>query len=125
MRTLLSVTLAALLSSCNLGAPSKDNPRIVVVDHSGNPVSGAVVLPENEDARDSRENLTEYEIAARTSDAAGMIRASLDDYYWESDSCYHFRVRRAGFESFEIAVSKELMPPVLRIELRERSAPAR
>lgn len=125
MRTLLSVALAALLSSCSLVTPPKVNPRIVVVDHFGNPVAGAAVLPENEDSKDTRENLTEYEIANRTSNAAGMIHASFDDYFWDSDSCYHFRVRRAGFEDLEIAVSKELLPPVLKIELRERSAPAR
>jgi hypothetical protein len=125
MRILLSIALAALLCSCGSLLAPKVNPRILIVDRSGNPVAGAVVRPENEDARDTRETLTDYEIAARTSDAQGMIRASLEDYYWDSDSCYHFRIHRYGFEDFEIAVSKDLMPPVLKIELRDRSGPAR
>ena len=125
MRILLSIALAALLSSCGILSPAQVNPRIVVVDRSGNPVAGAVVLPENEDAKDTRETLTDFEIAARTSNAQGMIHTGLEDYFWDSDSCYHFRVHRDGFEDSEIAVSKELLPAVLKIELRERSGPAR
>jgi hypothetical protein len=121
MRILLSIALAALLCSCGALSAPKANPRILIVDRSGYPVAGAVVRPENEDAKDTRETLTDFEIAARTSNAQGMIHTGLEDYFWDSDSCYHFRIHRDGFEDFELAVSKELLPPVLKIELRERS----
>ncbi len=125
MRILLSVALAALLSSCGIVSPPQANPRIVVVDHFGNPVAGAVVRPENEDSKDNREKLTDWEIAACTSNDQGMIQANLEDYYWDSDSCYPIRVHRDGYEDFELAVSRELLPLVLKIELRDRYEPAK
>lgn len=51
------------------------------------------------------------------SDAQGLVHADLDQYLWESDGCYHFRVRRGGYKNIEMSVSRDLFPQVLKISL--------
>ena len=127
MRILISIALAAILSACGVLPSSKVNPRVEVVDRSGAPVQGAIVRPEPEDPRDAETPTRELksDLAERTTDAQGRIRADLEDYFWGTDSCYHFRVHRDGFEDFEISVSRDLMPAVFRIELRDAAEPSR
>ena len=93
---------------------------MVVVDALGAPVQGAFLylVAEDENPSAKPEHFTLAELKARTSDAQGMIRAELDDFLWESDHCYHFRVRRSGFEDVTMSVSRDLFPPVLRIEMK-------
>jgi hypothetical protein len=127
MRALACALLALALSACgSISKPGLDT-RVIVVDRFGTPVQGALVRPEPEDTQEATllQNETKPEILARVSNAQGMIRADLEDYYWDSDKCYHFHVHRPGFEDFDVAVSKDLMPPVYRIELRDRAEPAK
>jgi hypothetical protein len=121
MRLLASGLLVLALAACNTISP-KANSRLVVVDRSGTPIAGAVVEPVPDDLRAAAtiENLSKYELKNWTTDAEGMIHNDLEEYYWDADSCYHFHVHRAGYEDFDISVSKELMPATYRIELRDR-----
>jgi hypothetical protein len=107
-----------LASACASGPGAKTGGRILLVDGLGVPVQGAVVLPEEGDLKPTRQiNWPKDEIEARVSDSQGVVRADLEQYYWDSDGCYHFRVLRAGFEDFAMTVSKDLFPPVLKVTL--------
>ena len=118
MRTLISIVLAALIAACASTRGAKAPARIMLVDESGSPVQGAVVLPEDSGYPGARrEHLSEAEEQARISDPQGLVYAELDQYCWDSDSCYHFRIRRANYEDATMTVSKDLFPPVLRISL--------
>jgi hypothetical protein len=127
MRALACALLVLAFAACSSTVAPRVDPHIVVVDRFGTPIEGALVRPEPEDVKEATllQNETKPEVRARVSNAQGMIRADLEDYYWETDNCYHFRVHREGFEDFEIAVAKDLMPPVYRIELRDRVEPAK
>jgi hypothetical protein len=46
----------------------------------------------------------------------------MDDCLWPSDDCYHFRVHRSGYEDSTISVSKDLFPPMLKVELTEKNS---
>jgi hypothetical protein len=118
IRLLVSMGLLVLASACASAPGAKAGGRILVVDGLGVPVQGAVVLPEEGDLKPTRQiNWTSEDIAARVSDSQGIVRADLEQYYWDSDGCYHFRVLRVGFEDFAMTVSKELFPPVLKVTL--------
>jgi hypothetical protein len=125
MRALFCAALVALVSACSSEPSASAGTRILVVDGSGAPIRGAflVLLPEVEDPSSRLPKYTSAELGELTSDQQGMIHAELDDCLWDSDRCYHFRIRRGGFEDVEMTVSRDLMPPVLRIEMK-RPAPA-
>jgi hypothetical protein len=116
---LLLMGAALLFSAC--GSMSGLDPRgqILVVDAAGAPLAGAVVLPDAE-YDTPLPPYTASELKDRSTNANGTILIYLDDYYWASDSCYHFRVRRAGYEDETMAVSKDLFPAVLKIDMRPR-----
>lgn len=93
----------------------------MIVDGHGAPVQGATVLPDDSDNRGtSREILSDEDIQARISDAQGIVHADLDQYFWDLDGCYHFRVHRSGFEDLTMSVSKDLYPSLLRINLEAK-----
>ena len=117
---ILSLIAAALVSACSSTSGAAEGGRVAVVDALGAPVQGAFLYAVAEDESPSArpEHFTSAELKARTSDAQGMIRAELDDFLRESDHCYHFRVRRSGFEDVTMSVSRDLFPPVLRIEMK-------
>lgn len=121
MRFFLGAFLLVALAGCN-SFSSKPNTRLVVVDHSGAPVAGAVIEPVPEDSKAATliESQAQFEKDKWTTGPDGMIHNDLEEYYWDSDSCYHFHVHRLGYEDFDITVSKDLMPPIYRIELRDR-----
>jgi hypothetical protein len=111
-----------LASACASAPSANPHGRIMLVDGLGAPVQGAVVLPEEGDLKTTRQtNWSKDEIAARVSDSQGMVRADLEQYYWDSDGCYHFRVLRTGFEDFAMTVSKDLFPSVLKVNLEPES----
>jgi hypothetical protein len=112
---LLAVAAAALVSACS-SLTAKKADRIMLVDSSGARVPGATVLPEDEDIRTNTPRLSPDD-PAQVSDANGMVRADIEQYLWEADGCYHFRITRPGFEPMTMSVSKELCPPVLTIKL--------
>lgn len=116
--TLLCFALAALLGACASRGGEPEPSRIVVVTPRGATIQGAVLLPEVENERNAPAPLSPEEIKERTSDAHGQFHVSLEDYLWSSDMCYHFRVVGGGFETVTMAVSKDLFPAVLRIEMR-------
>jgi hypothetical protein len=120
MRALLALVLVALAPACSSTPGAAEGGRMAVVDSLGAPVQGAFLyaMPEDENPPARPEKYTSAERKARTSDAQGMLRAELDDFLWESDHCYHFRVRRSGFEDVTMSVSRDLFPPVLRIEMK-------
>ena len=124
MRPLLGAFLLFALAACD-SFSTRPNGRVVVVDHSGTPVEGALVQPVPQDVADANQIASQAKFEAEnwTTNAQGMIHADLEGFYWDSDSCYHFHVHRVGYEDFDIAISKELMPAVYRIELKDR-APA-
>lgn len=124
---LVAACLVLLGGSCTSASAGNTAGRVIVVDGRGAPVQGAllVLVSEDENAPASPMGLTAEELRERTSDLQGVIKASLDESLWESDGCYHFRVRKAGYEDVTLSVSKDLFPEVLRVELKPREqAPA-
>jgi hypothetical protein len=121
VRALLPLALAALLGGCGSPPGEPAAARVMVVDTRGAPIQGAFLSAIQEDENPSArpQEYTSGELRAQTSDPQGMIHAGLDDFLWESDHCYHFR--RAGFEEVEMSVSRDLVPPVLRIEMKSLS----
>jgi hypothetical protein len=95
----------------------------MVVDMHGAPIQGAVLVPEEEYTSNTSPGYSDKELEALASNAKGIISFHLDDCLWDSDGCYHFRIHRPGFEDVAMSVSKDLFPPVLRIELKAK-APA-
>jgi hypothetical protein len=122
--TLVPVLLAIFLSACGSMSAGDSKAHILVVDGRGGPIRGALVLPEDETESGSRHEYTEYEKAERSTDAQGNLRLDLGDYYWASDGCYHFRVTRRGYEAETMAVSKDLFPGVLKVDMRPREPDA-
>jgi hypothetical protein len=110
-----------LVSAC--GSMSESDPRgqILVVDGAGTPLNGAVVLPDPEYPSSAPPNYTESELKKdHSTNAQGLILVYLDDFYWNTDGCYHIRVHRSGYEDETMAVSKDLFPAVLKIDMRPR-----
>src|ERR1019366_9932365 len=108
MRAFISIALVVLISACVSTRGAKAAARIMLVDGSGAPIQGAVVLPEDPEYPGARRgNLSDAEEQARISDSQGLVHAELDQYFWDSDSCYHFRIHRAGFEDATMTVSKD------------------
>lgn len=121
MRFLACAFLVLLVSSCASRPSERPSAKILVVDSRGTPIPGAIILFVDSDERRQRtERLSDEEVAERTSDLQGLIRAELDPGYWDTDGSYHFRIHRAGYEDVEMAVSKELFPPLLKITLDPR-----
>jgi hypothetical protein len=120
LHVLAAVIAAALAAACSSTSGEDPRSRMMVVDTLGVPVQGAflILVPENENPSARPATYTKAELKAQTSDAQGMIRADLDDCLWESDHSYHFRIRARGFEDLEMTVSRDLFPPLLRVEMR-------
>lgn len=93
-----------------------------MIDPSGAPIQGAILIPESENSSAAPSRYDRDEIMSRVSDAQGGLSAMLDLCLWASDGCYHFRIHRAGYEDAAMVVSKDLFPPVLRIVLRPPSS---
>ena len=112
--------LLALVSACSSATHDAGGGPIMVVDAHGAPLPGAflTLLAESENPSARPQTYTSSELKAQTSDTQGMIRADLDDGLWESDHNYHFRVHLRGYEDVTMSVSKDLFPPILRIEMR-------
>ena len=111
-----------LASACASTGGAKPEGRIMIVGALGVPVQGAIVVPDSSDDMTGDQGAgrrlpSQGEIDARTSDAQGIIHADLDQYLWDSDGCYHFRIRRFGFEDVTMAVSRDLFPQMLTINL--------
>ncbi len=104
---------------------SESAGRVLVVDSAGTPVPGAVIYPDYEYSS-SQKTYTRDDLEALSSDAQGVIHVDLDDFLWDKDGCYHFVIRRAGYEAATMSVSKDLAPPVLRVVMAPKatSAPA-
>jgi hypothetical protein len=115
---LAGVALAAA-AGCATNVASDSTGRVVVVDTRGQPVAGALVLPDPEDqSTATAAGPPVDDLKAVTTDAAGSVVLPLGDYYWTEDSCYHFRVVRRGYDPVIMSVSRELWPAVLRVELK-------
>jgi hypothetical protein len=117
MRVLAAVLLVALVSACNSEPEAPPHGRIIVVDPSGAPIQGAILIPEPENATATPTRFERDEIKKHASDAKGELPAVLDSCLWDGDGCYHFRVHRAGYVDSAMVVSKDLFPPVLRVVL--------
>lgn len=120
---LLPMVLALLVSSC--GALSGSDPRgeVIVVGPDGAPLKGAVVIPDPEFDSNAPPKLTDSELEQHATNAQGVVLIYLDDFYWGGDACYHIRVHLAGYEDEAVTVSKDLLPAVLKIDMRPK-APA-
>jgi hypothetical protein len=117
MRAVISMVILVLVSGCSSVFGEKEIGRVMLVDGRGTPVQGALVIPEYENPQNAPQDYSKKELEDRTSNAQGMVVVGLDEYYWDTDHCYHFRVRRYGFEDVTMSVSKDLFPAVLKIEL--------
>jgi hypothetical protein len=122
MRVLISITLLLIVSACGSISASKEPGRVVIVDRHGAPIQNGVLTPDEENPGPVPHVYDKYELEERASDAQGEFHVDLDDCIWTSDGCYHFRIHRAGFDDFTMAVSKDLFPPVLRITMVEKTA---
>ena len=113
-----ALILSLFVSSCT--SPNSIRDRVMVVENHGLPVQGALLVPSDEDSRDAAPVRDPYEIRARSSDAHGIFHVDLDDCYWASDGCYHFRISKDGYDDVEMSVSKDLFPPMLRVDLKAK-----
>jgi hypothetical protein len=126
-RAFAVLALALLLSACGVLSGSDPRGQILVVDGSGRPLKGAVILPDPETAG-GLPKYTDEELKDRSTNAQGMLLVYLDDFYWSGDGCYHIHVHRSGYEDETMTVSKDLIPAVLKIDMRPRvleAAPSR
>jgi hypothetical protein len=112
-----------LAPGCGSVAAPDTGSRILVVDGAGTPIPGAVIYPDYEYSS-SQKTYTKDDLDALSSDAQGMIHVDLDDFLWDKDGCYHFVIRRAGYDSATMSVSKDLAPPVLRVVMALKASPA-
>jgi len=122
-RALAAAALLALVPGCSVVSPPALAAPILVVDASGAPVQGAVAYPDYEYSS-SQHQYTRADIEALSSDAQGRIHVDIEDFLWNRDACYHFVVRRAGYEDASLSISKELAPAVIRVVLVPRSGAA-
>jgi hypothetical protein len=121
LRACAALALALLVSACgSLGGGGDLRGQIMVVDGQGAPIKGALVLPDPEFPPAQAPHYSDSEIKERSTDAQGMVSVYLDDFFWNADSCYHIRVRRAGYEDEAMTVSRDLFPSVLKIDMRPR-----
>jgi hypothetical protein len=118
MRFLILLGLVVLVSSCSSGPAPARVAHIMVTDARGAPLSGALLQPEVEDERfgDNR-SPDPQELAERTSDSQGLIYADLQPFYWASDDCIHFVVKRQGYGDASFSVSRDLFPPLIKIRM--------
>jgi hypothetical protein len=120
MRVLIAVLLFSLVAGCKTTLTDDQVGRVMAVDRHGTPLQNAVLTPDPENAPVVPYVYDSEEIKERASDAKGVFHIDMDDCIWGSDGCYHFRVHRAGFEDSTMVVSKDLFPPMLRVEMREK-----
>jgi hypothetical protein len=123
LRMLVPVAFAVLVCGCGSLSAGDARGQILVVDTLGAPIKGALVLPDPEFPPAEAPRLSDSDIKERSTNAQGMILVYLDDFYWNADACYHIRVRSIGYEDETLAVSKDLFPAVLKIDMRPRVAP--
>jgi hypothetical protein len=124
-RILAAAAAAMLLLASGCGSVSAPDagPRVQVVDGAGTPIPGAVIFPDYEYSSSQR-TYTKEVLDELASDAQGFIHADLDDFLWDKDGCYHFVIRRAGYDAATMSVSKDLAPPVLRVVMALNASPA-
>jgi hypothetical protein len=123
IRAVAAACLLAMAAGCGSLSVPEPAGRILVVDGSGAPLQGAVIFPDYEYSS-SQKTYTREDIDALSSDAQGVIHADLDDYLWDKDGCYHFVIRRAGYDAATMSVSKDLLPPVLKVVMVPKSSPS-
>jgi hypothetical protein len=120
---LAAAALLALAPGCGTWSQTEPNAPVLVVDGSGAPVQGAVIYPDYEYSS-GQHQYTKAEVEAMSSDANGRMHVDLDDFLWHRDGCYHFIIKRAGYEDATLSLSKDLAPPVIRVVLVPRSTAA-
>jgi hypothetical protein len=122
LRLLVTTGLLLLLAACGTFSTPTGPGIVVIVDRHGTPLQNGVLVPDYEGAQEIPHTYDKYELAQRASDAKGVFHVDLDDCYWNSDDCYHFKIYRTGFENCSMTVSKDLFPPVLKITLVEKGS---
>lgn len=120
-RILVILTAAVLLGACSSLSGDAPSGRILVLDTSGAPIVGARLLPDDDAVHTAP---VKYDDSIPSSDAHGLFVLDLDDYYSWKDSCYHFRVHKKGYVDETLAVSKDLMPAQLKVELKSTASAA-
>jgi hypothetical protein len=118
-----AAALFALAQGCAALSPHEPNAPVLVVDASGAPIQGAVIYPDYEYSS-GQHQYTKGDIEEMSSDAKGRIHVDLDDFLWHQDDCYHFIIRRAGYEDATFSLSKDLAPPLIKVVLVPRSGAA-
>lgn len=121
MRVLASILLATLMAACETtSGPAR---RVQVTDAAGNPIAGARFIPEYPEESTTHEFYSEKELETLVSNAQGFVPVDLEVCYWDTDASYHFSVHRAGYEAADLVVSRDLCPPVLKVQLTRIVAP--
>jgi hypothetical protein len=123
VRALAAAVLVSLATACGSVSSPDVNGHILVVDGLGTPIRGAVIYPDYEYSSSRERQYTRDDLVELSSNAQGMINTDLDDFRWDKDGCYHFRIRRAGYEEATMSVSTDLLPPVLKVVLVPLSNP--
>jgi hypothetical protein len=120
LRALLPVVLGLFVSACGSTSSNDVRGQILVVDARGVPIRNAVVLPDPEYPPAEPPRYSQSDLQERATNAQGLVLVFLDDFYWKSDGCYHFRVHQALYEDETMSVSRDLFPAVLKIDLRPK-----
>jgi hypothetical protein len=119
MRLFLALLLVSLVASCKTAPTPDELGRVRVVNRHGEPIPNAVLTPDPESPPAVPHIYDTDELRERASDGNGVFHIDMDDCIWSSDQNYHFRIHRIGYEDSTITVSKDLFPPMLKVELRE------
>jgi hypothetical protein len=121
-RRLLAAVLAAVaLSSCMSMSGTDSLARILVVDPSGAPLAGAVLYPDYEYSSSPQRDYSRADLESHSSGPQGVISIDLEPYLWDADGCYHFRIRRAGYDDETVSISKDLFTGRLRVDMKPRT----
>lgn len=124
-RLLLALFAAAALVSCRSTGSADSLAHILVVDPSGAPIAGAVLYPDYEYNTSPQRDYSRADLAAYTSGPSGIISLDLGGYLWDADGCYHFLIRKAGYDDETVAISKELFSGRLRVDMKLRTQDVR
>ncbi|HEY1848241.1 MAG TPA: hypothetical protein VGG37_03490 [Opitutaceae bacterium] len=119
-RLLIALLAGMALSSCR-SVSSESLPRILVVDPSGAPIAGAVLYPDYEYSSSPQRDYSRADLEAHSSGPQGVISVDLENYLWDADGCYHFRIRKAGYDDETVSISKDLFTGKLRVDMKPRT----
>lgn len=97
--------LVLIVGGCTTSGGPSLSDSITVKDETGRPAVGVSVLFEEEVMTGLPYYFTATELKERTSNENGQAKIDLGKHLW-TDGCYHFLLRKDGFQQKEVIVKK-------------------